>query len=88
MIFFFVQNPNIFKEAENEIYLNKNELYQLGSSMELYGGFISGGALCELIRRARSMKKSILDNSLFMSYVYIMAGQLCEILGYIFMLTN
>ena len=47
IVFFFVQNPNIFAEADQEVNLNKSELYQLASSMELYGGFIAGGAVCE-----------------------------------------
>ena len=88
IIFFFVQNPNMFQEAESEIYLNKNELYQMGSSLELYGGFITAGAICELVRRARSLKISIFSDTLFVSYLCILAGQACDILGYIFMLTN
>lgn len=86
MIYFFVQNPNVFNEADAEIYLNKNELYQFASSMSLYAEFFVGGAICELIRRAISTKKHILHDSLFMSYVFIIVGQLCEIVAAIIMM--
>ena len=88
IIFFFVQNPNIFAEADQEVNLNKSELYQLASSMELYGGFIAGGAVCELIRRAISTKKHILHESLFNSYICIGIGQLCEIIGILLMMSG
>ena len=88
MIFFFVQNPNMFNEADTEIYLNKNELYRMASSMELYGGFIAAGAACETIRRAISTKVNVLHDSLFMGYMCLIVGQLCEVIGYAIMLWN
>ena len=86
VVFFFIQNPNIFHEAEVEVNLNRSELYQLGSSMELYGTFITIGAFCELIRRSISMKQHIFKDMFFMSYVLISTGCLCDILGYVFMM--
>jgi hypothetical protein len=88
MIYFFVQNPSVFQEADAEVYLNKNELYQFASSMALYAEFFVFGSLCELIRRAISTKKHVLHDSLFMSYVLIITGQLCEIIAYILMFLN
>ena len=88
MIYFFVQNPSIFQEADSEVYLNKNELYQFASSMALYAEFFVYGSLCELIRRAISTKTHILHDSLFMSYILIIAGQLCEIIAYVIMLLS
>jgi hypothetical protein len=54
--------------------------------MALYAEFFVGGALCELIRRAISTKRSILHDSLFMSYVLIIAGQACELIAYLIMM--
>lgn len=86
MIYFFIQNPSVFQEADKEVYLNKTEIYQFASSMALYAEFFVGGALCELIRRAISTKRSILHDSLFMSYVFIIAGQACELIAYLIMM--
>ena len=86
VVFFFIQNPNIFHEAEVEVNLNRSELYQLGSSMELYGTFITMGAFCELFRRAISLRKSPFNDMFFVSYVLVSVGCLCDILGYVFML--
>lgn len=88
MVYFFIQNPNMFEQAESEIYLNKDELYRMASSMELYGGFIAGGAFCEIVRRAVSTKVRILHDSLFVGYLCLMGGQLCQIIGYIIMLMS
>jgi hypothetical protein len=88
MIFVFIQNPNVFQEADAEVYLNKNEFYQFASSMELYGGFITMGAICELIRRSVSQKLHLLHDNLFLSYILIMSGQLMEVIGYIIMILN
>lgn len=88
MIFFFIENPNMFQEAETEIYLNKNELYRMARSMELYSGFFIWGAVCEIVRRAISTKVSLLNSSLFTGYLCLIAGQLCELVAYWIMLAN
>jgi hypothetical protein len=86
MVFFFVQNPNVFNEAESEIYLNKDELYKFASSMELYAGFFVTGSLCEIVRRAISTKVGLLHNSLFLGYLCFIAGELARIIAYLIMM--
>lgn len=86
VVYFFIQNPQIFNEAEADIYLNTTELYQLGSKLELYGSFVSVGAVCELVRRTRSLKISVLNDKMFMSYIFIIAGLVMDIAGYLLMM--
>lgn len=86
VVYVFIQNPQIFNEAEADLYLNTTELYQLGSKLELYGTFVSGGALCELFRRTRSLKISIVNDKMFMSYMLIAAGLVMDIAGYLLMM--
>ena len=86
VVYFFIQNPHIFNEAEADVYMNTTELYQLGSKLELYGTFVSAGALCELFRRTRSMKISLINDHMFMSYILIIAGLVMDIAGYLLMM--
>jgi hypothetical protein len=86
IVYVFIQNPQIFNEAEADIYLNTSELYQFGSKLELYGTFVSGGALCELVRRTRSLKIGLLNDKMFVSYVFIIAGLIMDIAGYLLMI--
>jgi hypothetical protein len=66
-----VQNPNLFQDAEEAVYLNKNELYQFASSMELYCDFLATGSVCELVRRRLSTKVKIFSSNYITSYVLI-----------------
>ena len=66
--------------------MNTTELYQLGSKLELYGSFVSVGAVCELVRRTRSLKISVLNDKMFMSYIFIIAGLVMDIAGYLLMM--
>ena len=86
ILYFLIQNPNIFHEAETDIYTNASEIYRIASQVDLYSEFFIWGSCAELFRRCISLKVALWNDQVFMSYACICIGVFARILSMFLMM--